>query len=162
VNHETGSSIQWNCNGRGCCAIGDTALFRSSYASDSCKAQREKSELKLILETKGDGELPQVYTVNSGKDLVADIANTQLNLQEGDSFRQENPLPGITALVVSQSDANSVRVTVSGTQNSPTGQIIQTERQGITLGISPATKSQAADPIAVSSSARYLDSSHEP
>jgi type IV pilus assembly protein PilQ len=127
--------------------------FAAATQVTAVRLNESGSELRLILETKGDGELPQVYTVNSGKDLVADIANTQLNLQEGDSFRQENPLPGITALVVSQSDANSVRVTVTGAQNSPTGQIIQTERQGITLGISPATKSQAADPIAVSSSA---------
>jgi type IV pilus assembly protein PilQ len=111
-----------------------------------------ENQLKLILDTQAGDELPQVSTANRGNDLVADIVNTRLNLKEGDSFRQENPLPGITALVVSQLDANSVRVTVSGTENPPSSQIIQSEPQGITLGINAAPKNQAIVPSPVSSS----------
>jgi type IV pilus assembly protein PilQ len=111
-----------------------------------------ENQLKLILDTQAGDELPQVSTANRGNDLVADIVNTRLKLKEGDSFRQENPLPGITALVVSQLDANSVRVTVSGTENPPSSQIIQSEPQGITLGINAAPKNQAIVPSPVSSS----------
>jgi len=113
-----------------------------------------ENQLKLILDTQAGDELPQVSTVRCGNDLVADIVNTRLNLKEGDSFRQENPLPGITALVVSQLDANSVRVTVSGTENPPSSQIIQSEPQGITLGINAAPKNQAIVPSPVSSSSK--------
>ena len=113
-----------------------------------------ENQLKLILDTQAGDELPQVSTANRGNDLVADIVNTRLNLKEGDSFRQENPLPGITALVVSQLDANSVRVTVSGTENPPSSQIIQSEPQGITLGINAAPKNQAIVPSPVSSSSK--------
>ncbi len=111
-----------------------------------------ENQLKLILDTQAGDELPQVSTANRGNDLVADIVNTRLNLKEGDSFRQENPLPGITALVVSQLDANSVRVTVSGIENPPSSQIIQSEPQAITLGINAAPKNQAIVPSPVSSS----------
>ncbi len=102
------------------------------------------SELKLILETKAGDTRPQIFTVHRGNDLVTDIVNTQLSLSKGKSFRQENPLPGVTALVVSQLDANKVRVTVSGTKSAPTGQILQSEPQGITLGISTAQNNSAA------------------
>ena len=98
------------------------------------------NELKLVLETQDGEEKPQVQTVKNGNELIADLANTKLNLQSGESFRQENPLPGIRALVVSQLDDNKVRVTVSGEKAAPNGQILQENAQGISLGISTEEK----------------------
>jgi type IV pilus assembly protein PilQ len=112
----------------------------------------QESGLELILETQSDNKRPEVFTVSRGNDWVADIVNTQLSLREGDSFRQENPMPGITSVLVSQLDANNVRVTVSGASSPPTGQILQNEGQGITLGISTESKTQAAAPSPVSPS----------
>jgi type IV pilus assembly protein PilQ len=99
------------------------------------------NELKLVLETKAGEEKPQVQTVKNGNELVADIVNTKLNLPSGESFRQENPLPGIRTLVVSQLDDNKVRVTVTGEKTAPNGQILQENAQGIALGISTEAKS---------------------
>ena len=112
----------------------------------------QESGLELILETQSDNKRPEVFTVSRGNDWVADIVNTQLSLREGDSFRQENPMPGITSVLVSQLDANNVRVTVSGASSPPTGQILQNEGQGITLGISTESKNQAAAPSPASPS----------
>jgi type IV pilus assembly protein PilQ len=112
----------------------------------------QESGLELILETQSDNKRPEVFMVSRGNDWVADIVNTQLSLREGDSFRQENPMPGITSVLVSQLDANNVRVTVSGASSPPTGQILQNEGQGITLGISTESKNQAAAPSPVSPS----------
>ena len=109
------------------------------------------SSLELILETQAGDQRPQVFPVNRGKDWVADIVNVRLNLREGNSFRQDNPMPGITAVTVSQIEPNSIRVTVSGDENSPQGQILQQESQAITLGISPAPSNRAAVSIPVSS-----------
>ena len=109
-----------------------------------------ESELKLVLETQAGDKSPEIYTASRGNDLVTDIINTQLSLRDGDSFRQENPMPGITSVLVSQVDANSVRVTVSGSQNPPTGQVLQSEAKGITLGISTAAKDQTKVPNPVS------------
>ncbi|MEQ9236847.1 AMIN domain-containing protein [Coleofasciculus sp. E2-BRE-01] len=109
------------------------------------------SSLELILETQAGDQRPQVFPVNRGKDWVADIVNARLNLREGNSFRQDNPMPGITAVTVSQIEPNSIRVTVSGDEDSPQGQILQQESQVITLGISPAPSNQAAVSIPISS-----------
>lgn len=98
------------------------------------------NELKLVLETPAGADKPQVQTVKNGNELIADLANTKLNLKSGESFRQENPLPGIRALVVSQLDDNKVRVTVSGEKTAPNGQILQENAQGISLGISTEAK----------------------
>ncbi|MEQ9356341.1 AMIN domain-containing protein [Coleofasciculus chthonoplastes] len=109
------------------------------------------SSLELILETQAGDQRPQVFPVNRGKDWVADIVNARLNLREGNSFRQDNPMPGITAVTVSQIEPNSIRVTVSGAENPPEGQILQQASQAITLGISPAPSNQAAVSIPISS-----------
>ncbi|HEY9796984.1 MAG TPA: AMIN domain-containing protein, partial [Leptolyngbyaceae cyanobacterium] len=112
----------------------------------------QESGLELILETETGNKRPEVFMVSRGNDWVADIVNTQLSLREGDSFRQENPMPGITSVLVSQLDANNVRVTVSGASSPPTGQILQNEGQGITLGISTESKNQAVAPSPASPS----------
>ncbi|MEQ8382678.1 MAG: AMIN domain-containing protein [Coleofasciculus sp. A1-SPW-01] len=109
------------------------------------------SGLELILETQAGDQRPQVFPVNRGKDWVADIVNVRLNLREGNSFRQDNPMPGITSVTVSQIEPNSIRVTVSGAENPPEGQILQQASQAITLGISPAPSNQAAVSIPISS-----------
>jgi type IV pilus assembly protein PilQ len=82
--------------------------------------------LELVLETE-NGDRPQIFTVNRGNSLTADIVNTQLNLPEGNGFVQNNPAPGISSIMVTQLDANSIRVTVSGETSAPLGQVAQSE-----------------------------------
>ncbi len=120
--------------------------FAAATQVTAVRLKERGNELKLVLETQAGEEKPQVQTVKSGNDLVADIANTKLNLQSGESFRQDNPLPGIRALVVSQLDDNKVRVTVTGEKTAPNSQILQENAQGITLGIS--TEATEANPTA--------------
>jgi type IV pilus assembly protein PilQ len=97
--------------------------------------------LNLVLET-NSGDRPQVFTVSRGNALVADIVNTQLQLPDGNSFSQANPAPGISSVTVSQLDANSVRVTVSGNGDAPSAQINR-EGQGLVLSVSSAAGSAA-------------------
>ncbi|MBD1941913.1 AMIN domain-containing protein, partial [Coleofasciculus sp. FACHB-712] len=90
---------------------------------------------------------PQMFTLSRGNELTADVLNARLSLPEGDSFRQENPAPGIQSIVVSQREDNSVRVTVSTANSKPTGQISQNKEGGITLNVNsvapPTLSSQA-------------------
>ena len=74
--------------------------------------------IQLILETTG-GAAPQVFTINRGNDVVADLVNTTLNLSDGGSYRENNPAPGISSVVVTPLDSNSVRVIVSGSSSPP-------------------------------------------
>jgi type IV pilus assembly protein PilQ len=96
----------------------------------------------VILETR-DGDRPQIFTVSQGNTLVADVVNTQLALQDGNGFLQNSPAPGISSVVVSQLDANSVRVTVTGDAEAPEGQISQ-GTEGVVLSVSPAGQGSVA------------------
>lgn len=101
------------------------------------------SGLNVVLQTATDTR-PQVFTSRRGNTLVADIINAQLSLPQRNSFRQDKPAPGIDSIVITQLDANSVRMVVTGTNGAPSSQMQQRNAQGITLSISPASGSASA------------------
>ena len=89
---------------------------------------------EVIFETEG-GDNSNVFTVNQGNTLVADITRTQLDLPSGGGFLQANPAPGISQISVAPLDANSVRVTISGTSQTPIGSVVTTDNR-VVLSIS--------------------------
>ncbi len=78
--------------------------------------------LELILETEA-GDDPQVFAVSQGNTLRADITHTRLSLSEGESFTRADPAPGIESISIAPLDANSVRITVSGSGMAPLGEV---------------------------------------
>jgi type IV pilus assembly protein PilQ len=90
--------------------------------------------LEVIFETEG-GDNSNVFTVNQGNTLVADMTRTQLDLPSGGGFLQANPAPGISQISVAPLDANSVRVTISGTSQTPIGSVATTDNR-VVLSIS--------------------------
>jgi type IV pilus assembly protein PilQ len=80
--------------------------------------------VQVVLQTL-NGDRPQVFTVNRGNSLIADIINTELKLPAGNGFLKNNPSPGISAVTVTQLDATSVRVEVSGDGLVPSGAVNQ-------------------------------------
>nr|WP_230966770.1 type IV pilus secretin family protein [Nostoc sp. NZL] len=101
--------------------------------------------ISVALKT-SSGSRPQVFTTKRGKTLVADIINTQLRLPQGNSFRQDSPAPGIASVEINQLDANSIRVTVTGSNNTPESQPVVRSQNGITLSFSPSTGTTASAP----------------
>ena len=101
--------------------------------------------VNLVLET-STGARPQIFTGTRGNVLVEDIVNTQLRLPQGNSFRQENPAPGINSVTITQLDPNTIRIFVIGTSSAPSGQIAQRTAQGITLSFSPGSGTAARTP----------------
>ncbi|WP_413172837.1 AMIN domain-containing protein [Anabaena azotica] len=99
--------------------------------------------ISVILKTSA-GEKPQVFTTKRGNALVADIINTQLRLQQGNNFRQENPAPGIASVEVNQLNANSVRVTVTGNDTAPNSKPVMRQDNSLTLGFTSSTDATAA------------------
>ncbi|WP_193196673.1 AMIN domain-containing protein [Nostoc sp. MG11] len=101
--------------------------------------------ISVVLKT-SSGSRPQVFTTKRGKALVADIINTQLRLPQGNSFRQDNPSPGITSVEISQLDANSIRVMVTGSNNAPNTQPVVRKQDGISLSFTPSAGTTASAP----------------
>ncbi len=126
--------------------ISGAALILSAQAAQAAATQIKNVQVtpsdggfEVVLET-SEGERPQVFTVNRGNALIADLVNTELQLPEGKGFEKSNPSPGIRSVTVAQLDANSVRVTVNGDGSAPVGQVSQGD-SGIVLNVSPAAPS---------------------
>ncbi len=95
-----------------------------------------ESGFNVVLAT-ATGERPQIFTSKQGNVLVADIINTQLRLPEGNSFRQDNPAPGIASVIVTQVSPNSIRMVVAGITNPPNSQPVRRDAKGITISFDP-------------------------
>lgn len=104
----------------------------------------------VVMETRS-GDRPQVFTVSRGNALVADIINTQLQLDGSNGFVQNNPAPGITSVSVTQLDQNSVRVVVTGQTDPPSGEV-QTAGNQVVLNVAPVGE-VAATPATPTTSA---------
>lgn len=98
----------------------------------------------VVLETTTGTARPQVFTSKKGNTLIADIINAQLRLPQGNNFRQDKPAPGISSVVITQLDPNSVRVVVTGITSAPNGQIAERNAKGITLSINSAAGTPTA------------------
>ncbi|MEO1144407.1 MAG: AMIN domain-containing protein [Cyanobacteria bacterium J06638_22] len=104
----------------------------------------EGGGMELMLET-SNGERPQVFTVNQENILIADLINTQLQLPDGNGFVQESPAPGIDMVMVTQLDANSVRVSIAGQDAPPTSEVNQTD-DGILFNVDTGGAASASEP----------------
>ncbi|PLZ63927.1 AMIN domain-containing protein, partial [Fischerella thermalis] len=82
--------------------------------------------LDVILQTSKAEQL-QVSGRNEGNDYIADIPNAQLRLPDGNTFRQEKPLAGIAEVIVTNQDANTIRVTVRGETGAPTIELFDSD-----------------------------------
>lgn len=98
--------------------------------------------LEVILAT-ADGQLESPSTSVVGNALIAEIPNAVLAL-DTDEFRADNPVEGITSVSVTQQNANSIRVAVTGETAVPTVQVISAER-GLVLSVTPAVRQEEAE-----------------
>lgn len=110
----------------GCAAsmLVSQAAVAASTAITAVEVNPTDAGLQITLET-SNGDRPQIFTVNRGNSLVADIVNAELVLPGGNNYLENDPAPGISSIALTQLDANSVRLTVTGTGEAPTGQVNQ-------------------------------------
>ena len=102
---------------------------------------------QVVLKTES-GETPQIFAINLGETLRADIVRTQLNLPNGETFVQQNPVPGIQEIAVAPLDGNSVRLTVNGNNLIPMGTVGETANGNIVIDIeTQTTPPQATTPV---------------
>ncbi len=88
--------------------------------------------LEVILETAGT--FAEVLTSSSENSLITDIPNAQLYLPGGRTFRQDNPTQNIASVTITALDAKTIRVTVTGKEGVPKGEVLQSP-QGLILSL---------------------------
>lgn len=82
--------------------------------------------LEVILETPVSAPLPTT-TKSEGNTFSVIISNAQLRLPSGDTFRSDNPTAGITTVTVTNLDANSILLTVTGEAGLPSAELFDSD-----------------------------------
>lgn len=99
---------------------------------------------------------PQVFMATRQNVWTADLINAKLDLADGNSFEQNNPAPGIASIVVTQFEPDNVRIVVTSSSQTLSGELIQRNQQGITFSVYPIPDAASASP-STRSSARSSD-----
>ncbi|MEA5618332.1 TonB-dependent siderophore receptor [Cronbergia sp. UHCC 0137] len=110
-------------------------LAQSLIQITGVKSQTTDTGIEVILETNQSNKL-QLTNKSEGNSYIIDIPNAQLRLSTGDTFRQEKPTGGITEVTVTNLDANTVRVTVTGETAAPQVELFDSD-EGLVFGVVP-------------------------
>ncbi|NWF59552.1 MAG: TonB-dependent siderophore receptor [Fischerella sp.] len=102
------------------------------------KASPTDKGVEVILETPLGTQL-QVTNRSTGNNFIADVFGGQLRLPSGEAFtfRSEKPTAEIAEIIVTNINANTVRVTVVGEKALPTVELFDDDA-GLVFGVIPA------------------------
>ncbi|MEH2462336.1 TonB-dependent siderophore receptor [Nostoc sp.] len=113
----------------------------------SVKANPSNKGVEVILQT-SFGQQLQVVNRSSSNNFIADIPNAQLRLPNGDAFtfRSEKPIAGVTEITVTNLDANTIRVTVTGEAGVPTVELFDSSDEGLIFSVATAASTAQQPP----------------
>ncbi|MEH2450431.1 AMIN domain-containing protein [Nostoc sp.] len=112
------------------------------------KANPTDKGVEVILQT-NKGQQLQLVNRSNGNNFIVDIPNTQLRLPSGEAFtfRSDKPITSVTQITVTNFDANTIRVTVTGEALVPQVELYDSTNEGIIFSVaSTAPRAQQAQP----------------
>ncbi|MEH1832778.1 MAG: TonB-dependent siderophore receptor [Nostoc sp.] len=103
------------------------------------KANPTNKGVEVILQT-SKGQQLQLVNRSSGNNFITDIPNAQLRLASGDAFtfRSDKPIAGVSQITVTNFDANTIRVTVTGQLSQPVVELFDSPDEGIIFSVASA------------------------
>ncbi|MFN6541182.1 MAG: TonB-dependent siderophore receptor [Nostoc sp. EkiNYC01] len=106
------------------------------------KANPTNKGVEVILQTSKGEQLP-ITNRSAGNNFIADIPNAQLRLPSGEAFtfRSDKPIAGITEITVTNFDANTIRVTVTGETVMPVVELFDSPDEGLVFSVASAATS---------------------
>ncbi|WP_414550670.1 TonB-dependent siderophore receptor [Anabaena sp. CCY 0017] len=108
-------------------------LAQSMIQVTGVNLQATDTGLEVILVTNQSDQL-QLTNQSEGNSYIIDIPNAQLSLPNGDVVSQENPTAGITEVTVTNLDANTIRLTVTGEASAPQVELFDSD-EGLIFGV---------------------------
>ncbi|MCC5610317.1 TonB-dependent siderophore receptor [Nostoc sp. CHAB 5834] len=102
------------------------------------KVNNTDKGIEVILESANPEALEPVIK-SAENNYIADFPNAVLALPEGKDFSIANPLSGIVSVSVTQADANTVRLTVTGEAGLPTAELFDSD-EGLIFTLAPVAE----------------------
>ncbi|MGV2830207.1 AMIN domain-containing protein [Myxosarcina sp. GI1(2024)] len=101
--------------------------------------------LELVLETVAGSERLVPLILPEGNDLVIDILDATLAFSIRNGVTELNPAPGIRRIAVNKADENSIRVRITGENQTPSAEVV-TGRDDLVLSITPESATAEQEP----------------
>ncbi|MEN9520724.1 MAG: hypothetical protein RLZZ381_3312, partial [Cyanobacteriota bacterium] len=89
----------------------------------------------MILETVAGSARLVPLILPEGNNLVIDILDATLAFGIRNGVTKTNPAPGIRSVALTEIDASSIRLTITGESNTPSAEVIPS-RQNLVLSVS--------------------------
>ena len=96
-------------------------------------------ELKLSATGKEDSSF---YTLRRNNIIEANIFNTSLDLPEGNSFKEENPIAGVKALEINQIDSEHTQILISTEKDVAVEHLLEEQGDDLILSLNRVTRAQ--------------------
>ena len=111
--------------------IGTAPALAASNEITAIDLETDKQKLELQLETdQANKDLPSFVTLDDGNTLEATIFDTELNLEQAQSFQKLNPAPGISKISLTKVGEDHTKITVikeSDLTLSPTIKVVDSD-----------------------------------
>jgi type IV pilus assembly protein PilQ len=129
-----------------------TTLTVMLMAAPSIAAERKitnieldqsNNQLELKLATSNKSADASFFTVRNGNTIEANLLNTNLDLPQGNSFKQENPLPGIKAVAINQVNKEHTQILIDTEPGIPVEHLLTSEGNNLILSLNRVTKAQS-------------------
>lgn len=100
------------------------------------KVNTKDKGIEVILVTSNSEKL-SVLAKTEGNSYIANIPHARLQLRDEKSFQQSMPVPGIARVTVANTDADTLRVTVTGDKGAPAVELFDSQTEGLVFGVTP-------------------------
>jgi iron complex outermembrane receptor protein len=100
--------------------------------------------LEIILATP-EGDKLQVSPQKDGNTFIVDIPSAQLSLPNGDTVSQKQPIAGVSDITVTNLNSSTIRLSVTGTDNTPTVELFDSD-DGLIFGVTSTASAPQPTP----------------
>ena len=101
--------------------------------------------LELVLETVAGSERLVPLILPEGNDLVIDILDATLAFSIRNGVTKTNPAPGINKITVNKANENSIRVRITGANQTPSAEVVP-GRANLVLSVTPEDTNAESEP----------------
>ena len=123
-------------------AAQSTIAAQQSITGIELEKDNNHLEIKLSEANKADDQ-DSFFTVRKGNTIEANLLNTNLDLPQGNSFKQENPLPGIKTVEINQVDQEHTQITVATESDITIEHLLEQQGDELILSLNRLTKTQS-------------------
>jgi iron complex outermembrane recepter protein len=109
------------------------------------EVNQTESGLELVLKTAAGGQKLVPLILPEGNDLVIDILDATLAFAIRNGITELDPAPGITQITVNPAPENSIRVRITGENQTPSAEVIPSQ-QNLVLSVNPQGSTAQTEP----------------